>query len=183
MKINLTPIEGLLVVEALTIADERGSFTRFFCPKGFDELLNGKVIAQVNNSKTDKVGSIRGLHFQQFPALETKFVRCTSGRVFDVAVDLRAKSATFLQWFGIELSAQNKKMLVIPEGFAHGFQVIEQESEMLYLHTEFYKPEHEGGIHFEDKKIAINWPLSCSEISEKDANLPRLSKNFTGLIT
>ena len=183
MKINLTPINGLLVVETAILADDRGSFSRLFCPKSFPEILAEKKIAQINSSLTEKVGAIRGLHFQKSPALETKFVRCTAGRVFDVAVDLRAKSSTFLQWYGIELSAKNSKLLVIPEGFAHGFQVLEENSEMLYLHTEFYCPEHEPGIHYNDQSIAIDWPLPCSEMSAKDAAHAMLNNHFTGLAT
>lgn len=183
MKINTTPIIDLLVVDTPIYSDERGRFSRFFCPKNFQALLKGKPIVQVNHSVTNKIGAIRGLHFQKAPALEVKFVRCTAGRVFDVAVDLRASSATFLQWYGVELSAENKKMLVIPEGFAHGFQVLEKNSEMMYLHSEFYAPEHEGGIQYNDSRIAINWPLPVSDLSNRDTTFPMLDNGFTGIDT
>ncbi|UUO23128.1 dTDP-4-dehydrorhamnose 3,5-epimerase [Colwellia sp. M166] len=180
MNIITTPIKDLLVVETDAIQDSRGSFSRFFCPKPFSVLLKNKQIAQVNCSITNEIGAIRGLHFQRFPALETKFVRCIKGKVFDVAVDLRKNSSTFLHWYGLELSSQSRKMMVIPEGFAHGFQVIEEKSEMLYLHTEFYQPEHEAGLLYNDPTLAINWPLSCTELSEKDKSYPLIDQHYSG---
>ena len=114
--------------------------------------------------------------------METKLVRCIQGKVFDVAVDIRKESSTFLQWFGIELSAENSRMMFIPQGFAHGFQVLAEHSELLYLHSEFYSPECEDGIKFDDPKLNINWPLSCTDISPRDKAHSFITNDFEGLI-
>lgn len=182
MNISTTPMADLLIVDTHFLGDERGQFARYFCQEALEPILNGKRIVQINHSLTKKVGAIRGLHYQKSPMQEMKLVRCTQGKVFDVAVDLRLNSPTFLHWFGIELSANNGKMMVIPEGFAHGFQALEENSEMLYLHTEFYSPKEESGVYYNDRRINIQWPQECSEISAKDANLPALTKHFLGVI-
>jgi len=182
MDVELTKIKDLLIVDTNTLQDERGSFARLFCLNSFSLPLKDKRITQINSSITKKTGTIRGLHFQNSPALETKFVRCIKGKVFDVVVDLRASSETFLQWIGFELSEENRKMLVIPEGCAHGFQTLENDSEMLYFHTEFYSPEHEGGILFDDPAVGIDWPLTCSHISNRDLNLKRIDKDYKGIL-
>jgi len=121
------------------------------------------------------------LHFQYAPFAEMKLVRCLRGRVFDVAVDLRARSGTFLSWHAEELSKDNYQMMVIPEGCAHGFQVLEPDSELLYLHTAPYAPSSEGGVAFDDSRLAINWPLPPTDISKRDRGFPYIASDFTGL--
>ena len=128
------------------------------------------------------VGAVRGLHFQHPPHAEMKLVRCLKGKVWDVAVDLRAGSSTFMQWHAEEMSPKNSRMLVIPEGCAHGFQVLEKNSELLYLHTSFYAPGFEGGVLFSDPRLNISWPLPVTDLSERDRHHPLIAPDFMGLI-
>jgi len=184
MKILPTPISGVVVIEAAPREDERGSFGRLFCERELASVLGDRRIVQINHSRTRTAGAIRGLHFQRDPHAEMKFVRCLKGRVWDVAVDLRAGSPTFLQWHAIELSPVNACMVVIPEGCAHGFQALEPESELLYLHSAAYAPDAESGVAWNDPRIAIAWPMSppgTSGISARDRTLPRLPADFSGL--
>lgn len=181
MNIIPTPISGLMVTESTPHTDERGAFARLYCEKELSELIGARRIVQINHSRTVTVGAVRGMHFQHPPHAETKLVRCLKGRVWDVAVDLRKHSPTFLHWHAEELTPINARMMVIPEGFAHGFQVIEPESELLYLHTAFYKPESEGGLHYEDPALGIQWPLNVMELSERDSKHPFIEFNFQGL--
>ena len=176
-----TTLRGVTVVETKTLQDERGEVSRIFCDEELRGSLAGKTIKQINLSKTVKVGSIRGLHYQKQPCAEIKIVRCLKGKVFDVAVDLRHDSPSFLHWFGIELSAKNNRALVIPEGCAHGFQVLEPNSELLYLHTAPYSPSYEAAIRFDDPVINIVWPLTPTEISQRDRSHPYLKKGHEGL--
>src|SRR5262245_52159709 len=138
MKITTTSIGSVAVVDMEPFIDSRGKFTRLFCAAELREIIGSRHIAQINRSHTNSVGAVRGLHYQRAPFAELKLVTCLNGRVWDVAVDLRAGSRTFLQWHAEELTAHNYRMLVIPEGCAHGFQVLESDSELLYLHTGFY---------------------------------------------
>jgi dTDP-4-dehydrorhamnose 3,5-epimerase len=181
MDIVTTKLTGAVVVETRRLIDHRGSFARLFCANELSDLLGSRRIVQINHSRTVKVGTVRGLHFQRRPHAEMKFVRCLTGRVFDVAVDLRAGSPTFLQWHAEELSAQNVRMLVIPEGCAHGFQSLDPESELLYLHTAPYVPEAEEGVRFDDARIGIRWPLPVAELSQRDFALPTLRLDFAGI--
>jgi dTDP-4-dehydrorhamnose 3,5-epimerase len=137
---------------------------------------------QINQSRTAVIGAVRGLHYQRLPHPEMKFVRCLKGRVWDVAVDLRHKSPTFLGWHAEELTPNNLRMMVIPEGFAHGFQVLEPESELLYLHTDFYSPKTEGGLRYDDPHLAIDWPLEVTDLSSRDAAHPLIHSDFSGII-
>ncbi|PIE55346.1 MAG: dTDP-4-dehydrorhamnose 3,5-epimerase [Dethiosulfovibrio peptidovorans] len=182
MYISKTPIAGVFVVETQSFEDHRGAFARFFCAEELAPLLGEKHIVQINHSRTDQVGAVRGMHFQYPPHGEMKFVRCLRGRVFDVAVDLRQGSPTFLQWYGEELAPESKKMLVIPEGCAHGFQVLEPESELFYLHTAPYCPDSEGGVNVMDKIIGITWPLELSDRSDRDKELSFLDFNYNGIL-
>ncbi|MFI3120821.1 MAG: dTDP-4-dehydrorhamnose 3,5-epimerase [Methylococcaceae bacterium] len=182
MKINLTSLAGLFVVESFRLADRRGEFSRLYCERELSAVVDSRRIVQVNQSRTSIIGAVRGLHFQYSPHAEMKLVRCLRGRVWDVALDLRAGSPTFLQWVGQELSPENGLMMVIPEGFAHGFQVLEADSEMLYLHTAFYTPEAEGGIHCQDPRLHIEWPLPISDLSVRDHSHPLLSADFSGIM-
>jgi dTDP-4-dehydrorhamnose 3,5-epimerase len=186
MKVSPTLISGVVEVETNTIDDPRGQFARLFCAGELATILGDRRIVQINLSRTVKAGAIRGLHFQHRPYGETKFVRCLRGRVWDVAVDLRAGSPTFLRWHAAELAPGTALMLVIPEGCAHGFQVLEPESELLYLHTAEYTPHAEGGVAWSDPRIGISWPLAPSgtdALSERDRTLPALPADFAGLPT
>ena len=183
MKIENTPLKDLNIVEFPLIEDSRGSFSRLFCINELRNDLKGKSIIQINQSKTLSKGSVRGMHFQFKPNCEMKFVRCIKGKVWDVAIDLRENSPTFLKWFGVELSAVNGKMIVIPEGFAHGFQVIESESELLYLHTAAYVKKSESSINPLDPRLDIKWPLKISQLSTKDSSTPYITKNYKGITT
>lgn len=180
MKIIDTQIAGVKIVESAPRGDNRGSFTRFYCEKDLASLLGDRHIVQVNHSKTSKAGSIRGLHFQKAPHAETKFIRCLKGRVWDVALDLRAGSPTFLKYHAVELTPASNHMFVIPEGCAHGFQALEDDSEMLYLHTAFYEPASEGGVSYADERVNIAWPLPPADLSERDKAYPPLDANFKG---
>lgn len=182
MKIMPLSLPGAAVVLPDPFIDHRGVFARFFCQKELAGIIGGRKIVNVNFSRSVQKGAIRGLHFQRPPKAEMKLVRCIRGAVFDVFVDLRKGSPTFLKWFGTELSAENMKMLCVPEGFAHGFQVLEDNSEILYLVTEFYSPNYEGSIHHSDPRIGIEWPLSVTDISEKDQAAPMIDPGFEGLM-
>ena len=181
MKIHQTPITGVLLLELTPYVDARGAFTRLYCEHELAEVIGSRKIVQINQSRSSAIGTIRGMHYQTPPFAETKFVRCLKGRIWDVAVDLRANSPTFLKWHAEELSPENKRMLVIPEGCAHGFQVLAADSELLYLHTNFYSPQAEGGVHYAEPQVNITWPLSASELSPRDASYPRLNAHFQGL--
>lgn len=172
MKILSTPIQGLAIVETDPFRDERGEFARAFCADELSGLLESRHIAQANLSSTRLPGTIRGLHFQRPPHGEMKLVRCTRGSVWDVAVDLRPRSPTFLRWHAEVISADNRRMMVIPEGFAHGFQTLEPECELLYLMSAPYHPESAAGIRWDDPTLAIAWPLPQRTVSSRDAALP-----------
>lgn len=182
MKILSTEINGVNVVETTPYCDERGEFYRAFCDKELEAVIGARRIEQVNFSRTSLVGTVRGMHFQHPPHAELKLVRCLRGRVWDVAVDLRAGSATYLQWFAVELTPVNRLMMVIPEGCAHGFQVLESDSELLYLHTARYTPVAEGGIRHDDPTLNIKWPLSVTEVSTRDRSHQNIQSTFSGLL-
>jgi dTDP-4-dehydrorhamnose 3,5-epimerase len=182
MKSIATKIAGVHVIETTSLTDQRGSFTRMFCARELEPILKGQDIAQVNHSKNIKAGTVRGLHFQRPPHAEKKFVRCIRGRIWDVALDLRAGSPTFLKWHAEELREDNQKMLLIPEGCAHGVQALEDGSEFLYFNTQFYAPESEGGIRYSDPACAVKWPLPVTVTSQKDSSFPLLGADFRGLV-
>jgi len=181
MKIISTPLEGVVVVETTLRRDHRGEFARLFCERELAESVGKRRIVQVNRSLTQSRGAVRGLHYQLPPHAEMKLVRCIRGRVWDVAVDLRAGSPNFRRWHAQELSAENAHMLVIPEGCAHGFQVLEAGSELLYLHTAFYEPSSEGGVSPTDPLIGIEWPLPIVDLSDRDRTHRPLSPDFSGI--
>ena len=176
-----TDIEGISLIETESFNDERGMFARLFCSSALEELMEGRSIKQINTSYTKSKGSIRGLHFQAPPRSEMKLIRCLKGAVWDVAVDLRSGSPTFLCSFGVRLSPENLIMLVIPEGFAHGFQTLEPDTELLYLHTEFYSPLLEGGVRFDDPIFDIKRPLTPTEVSERDKVHELINHDFDGI--
>lgn len=181
MKLLPTALAGVFVAETQAFQDSRGAFSRLFCERELAEAVGGRHIEQINQSRTSTVGAVRGLHFQRPPHAEMKMVRCLRGRVWDVAVDLRKGSPTFLQWHAQELSAANALMLVIPDGCAHGFQVLEPDSELLYLHTASYTPSAEGGLRFDDPALNIPWPLPVADLSERDKEHPLIDKNFQSI--
>jgi len=179
--ITSTPMADLQVVERKRFGDTRGFLARIFCQ---DELsLCGwrKPIAQINHTATLRQGTVRGLHFQQPPHSEMKLVSCLRGEVWDVAVDIRSGSPTFLHWHGVRLSAENCRALLIPEGFAHGFQTLTDGVELLYCHSAAYCAESEGGLHPGDPKLAIDWPLPVTEMSDRDQSHPFLTDDFKGV--
>ncbi|MEO8665694.1 MAG: dTDP-4-dehydrorhamnose 3,5-epimerase [Ignavibacteria bacterium] len=176
MKFIETKIRGLYVIELNVLRDDRGMFARTYCKKQFKPIGFDKEFVQMNFSFNNDKGTLRGMHFQEAPFEETKLIRCVSGKVFDVAVDLRKDSDTYLQWFGTELSHDNMKMILIPGGFAHGFLTLEDNSELIYHHTEYYNPDAERGLRYNDETINIQWPAEVKKISDKDKNYP-LIKN------
>lgn len=180
LKLTELPLAGAYIIEPNKHEDSRGSFSRVFCKEELSDIFNG-TIAQINHSITSQKGSIRGLHFQYPPHTEIKIVKCIKGSVFDVIVDIRENSTTFLQAFGTVLSAENIKMMYIPKGFAHGFQTLEDDVELLYLHSELYAPEKEGALNVLDPALGISWPLPFSDLSEKDKNHPMIKKDFKGV--
>jgi dTDP-4-dehydrorhamnose 3,5-epimerase len=176
-----TPLAGAYTVELTPIGDHRGWFARGWCKNEFAQIGHSKEFVNLNQSYTKAKGAIRGLHFQRSPHREIKLLRCIAGSIYDVIVDLREGSPTYLQWFGAELSAKNKKMMYVPEGFAHGFQTLEEESEVIYLVSEFYAPKAEAGVRYDDPAFGIQWPLPVSDISEKDAVHPLVTETFKAL--
>lgn len=177
-----TPLDGLRVLQRRPIGDQRGYLERLYCVDELGELAPGVAIAQINHTYTARRGTVRGMHFQYPPHAEVKFVSCLRGEVFDVAVDLRRDSPTFLRWHAEHLSADNHRTLVIPEGFAHGFQTLSEDCEMLYFHSVVYRPEVEGGLHAQDPRVAIDWPLAVAELSPRDAGHPLLARSFEGVV-
>lgn len=181
MIIRPLPLQGLRLIEQEPFVDERGRFSRLYCRETLVSAGIAKPIAQVNQSVSHATGCLRGLHFQFPPACETKIVTCLAGAVFDVAVDLRRGSSTFLHWHAETLSAENMRILVIPEGFAHGFQTLGPNCQLLYLCTAAYAKEYEGRLRFNDPAIGIHWPLPVADISELDRTAPDLAPSFIGV--
>ena len=175
MKFTETPLADAFVIELEPMTDERGFFARGWCSREFEEHGLAANIVQANVSFNHSAGTLRGMHYQVAPHEESKLVRCTSGALFDVIIDLRADSATFGQWFGVELSAANRHMLYVPHGFAHGYQTLTDGTEAFYQVSEFYAPGAEQGIRYNDARFAIEWPLIVKVISEKDASWPDYS--------
>jgi dTDP-4-dehydrorhamnose 3,5-epimerase len=176
-----TPISGLKLVERSRLSDTRGFLSRLFCAEELRPAGWSKAIAQINQTLTRSTGAVRGLHFQYPPHAEMKLVSCIRGKVFDVAVDLRRGSPTFLKWHGLELSEENGRALLIPKGFAHGFQTLRPDSELLYFHSCAYAPASEGAVHVDDPHIGIEWPLPISELSARDRGHPMLTPSFDGI--
>ena len=171
-----TPIDGVFEIISMPFVDHRGSFLNAYRSQGmaWRRAWGDRSFFQVNISRTDIVGTVRGLHFQAQPFSEAKLVRCLHGKVWDLAVDLRKDSSTYGQWHAVELSSNQGNSLLIPEGCAHGFQVIEENSQLLYIHSEEWIQKQETGIRWDDPLLDIKWPLNPSFISEKDLLLPFL---------
>lgn len=171
---------GLKVIQRNPIVDARGFFERLFCVEEFFNHGCSFQISQINHTYTARKGSIRGMHYQVAPFSEIKLVSCLKGEVWDVAIDLRKNSPTFLQWHAEILSADNAKSLFIPHGFAHGFQTLSDDCELVYLHSTFYNSEYERGVNPLDPVVNINWPLAISEISDRDSK-HRMLQDFQGI--
>lgn len=180
--VRKTPIAGLHVIHRRPIGDHRGFVERLFCADDLRFLVGDRDIKQVNLTHTVRRGTTRGMHFQHPPFAEMKFVTCVRGRMFDVAVDLRRNSPTFLRWHGEMLSDESHSALVIPEGFAHGVQALTDDCELLYLVTAAYTPAAEGGVHPNDPKLGIRWPEPITELSVRDAGHPLLGDDFEGIV-
>ena len=174
LKFTKLPLKGAYTIDMEKYGDDRGFFARYWCQNEFSKIGLDPNIVQINNSMSKNKGTLRGLHFQRPPRAETKIVRCIHGAVWDVVVDLRVDSSTFGNWFGTELTAENRTMMYVPKGFAHGFQTLVDNVELLYLHSEFYSKEDEGGLLYNDEDVAIDWPLPIPEISERDKSHPLL---------
>jgi dTDP-4-dehydrorhamnose 3,5-epimerase len=176
-----TPLKGAYIIETEPFKDSRGLFARIFCKKEFKKIGHRKEFVQFNHSLTTQKGTVRGMHYQVPPSSEIKLIRCVRGIAYDVIIDIRRGSSTFLKHFAIELSEENMKMIYVPEGFAHGFQTLENNTQLIYHHTQFYNPEHERGIRFNDPATNINWPLDPVNITGKDKNYPLIDNNFKGI--
>lgn len=177
-----TPLTGLKVICRKSTTDSRGSFSRVFCQEELAVAGWWKPIAQINHSRTACRGTIRGLHFQRPPNAEMKLVSCIRGTAWDVAVDIRAGSPTFLQWHAERISADNARSLLIPEGFAHGFQALTDHVELVYCHSASYAPQAETGLWPFDSMVSIPWPLATTDMSDRDASFPRLGREFQGVL-
>lgn len=181
LEITATPLAGLKIIQRRCIEDSRGYFSRLYCAEELREAGFSGAIVQINQTLTRHRGAVRGMHFQNTPYTETKIVSCLRGSVFDVAVDFRHGSPTFLSWYGLVLSAENRKSLLIPEGFAHGFQTMTDDCELLYLHSAPYVPTAEGALNALDPRLSIEWPLPVGEMSERDRLHPNLESDSTGI--
>lgn len=170
-----------MLVQRKRFEDQRGFLSRFYCAEEFGTAGAGKGISQINHTLTKRRGAVRGMHFQMPPHAECKYVSCMRGEIFDVAVDVRRDSATFLKWHGEVLSAQNRRSLLIPEGFAHGFQALADDCEIIYLHSAPYAQAAETALNALDPLLGISWPLEIAEISDRDRAHPMLTAAFKGV--
>jgi dTDP-4-dehydrorhamnose 3,5-epimerase len=175
MKYTETPLLGSYLIDLEPRTDERGFFARYFCEHEFLAQGLNTTWVQINNSLSVEAGTLRGLHFQRPPNAEVKMVRCMQGAIWDVIVDLRENSLTFGKWFAATLTAQNRTMMYVPKGFAHGFISLEPNSEILYLVSEFYSQENEDALLWCDESVAIAWPIKPVQISTKDSSAKKLS--------
>jgi dTDP-4-dehydrorhamnose 3,5-epimerase len=181
IEITDTLLAGLKVLQRRPIEDSRGYFCRFFCLNDLEQAGFSKPIAQINHTFTCHSGAVRGLHFQYPPHGEIKIVSCLKGEIFDVALDIRRGSPTFLHWHAEILSGENFKSLLIPAGFAHGFQALSDHCELMYLHSEAYHPESEGAFNISDPRLAIQWPLAFTVLSDRDRQHPLIDAAFKGI--
>lgn len=182
LTITHLPLGGLKLITRHRLGDSRGSFSRLFCAEELAPVGWTKPIAQINHTVTPKRGTVRGMHFQHPPYSEMKLVTCLRGEVYDVAVDLRQGSPTFLSWHGEILSADNNNAMLIPEGFAHGFQALTDDVDLLYCHSESYAAKFEGGVHPVDPKLGIAWLMQIAMLSERDSSHALLTDSFSGIL-
>lgn len=181
MKFNPTPLAGAYTIELERKGDDRGFFARFFCMEEFAKAGLINTFPQINNSLTRNKGTLRGMHYQLPPSAEVKVVRCIRGSLYDVILDLRPDSATFGKWFGETLTAENRTMMYVPQGFAHGFVTLEDDTEAFYLVSSIYAPQQERGVRYNDPAFGIQWPLDPVEISEKDKNWRDFDPEWHGI--
>lgn len=172
---------GAKVIDPTPHADDRGRFMRAWCAREFAEHGIEFSPVQANMGFSDKKGTVRGMHFQEAPALEAKLVRCTKGSIFDVVLDLRPRSPSYGRWYGVALSAENGRMLFLPEGCAHGYQTLEDETEMHYMTSAVYKPDVARGVRFDDPAFKIKWPLAATVVSAQDRSWPLLQMGVNKL--
>jgi len=178
MRFNKLSLDGAFTIDLEKNEDDRGFFARYYCEQEFDAHALSTNIVQINNSLSRYKGTLRGIHYQLEPKAEDKIVRCINGSLFDVILDLRTESETFGEWFGEVLSAENRKMMYVPKGFGHSFLTLEDHTEALYMVTEYYSPEHERGIRYDDPRFQIKWPFDPVVISDKDKNIPDFDLSF-----
>lgn len=183
MKFSPMKLPGAYRIDLEPQNDFRGGFARLFCAREMKEIGLDKRIVNVNHSSTLRKGTVRGLHFQYPPSCEIKIVKCIRGAVWDCIVDVRKNSPTFLKWDAVELTEENDRMVYVPEGFAHGLQALEDNAEVLYFLSEFYAPQYEGGLRFDDPDLKIDWPSDPTSFSHKDGNFPLLAEkgNWEGV--
>lgn len=181
MKFSPTPIQGAMLIELEPRSDDRGSFARAFCRREFEEAGIDFEIAQCNLARSHRAGTVRGLHFQVEPALEGKIVRCVAGAILDVLVDVRHDSASHGRWHSVRLDARDRLSIYVPAGVAHGYQTLEDATEVFYMTDQFYSPGSEKGVRFDDPALAIPWPLPPRDVTERDRSWPLLDpKVFSG---
>ncbi len=176
-----TILKGCFTIEVKAFGDERGLFARTYCKNEFAQIGFDKEFVQFNHSYNRFKGTLRGMHFQNAPYCEAKLIRCVQGAVLDVAVDIREGSPTFMQHINVELSAENMKSILIPEGVAHGFQTLEDNSSLIYHHSAFYTAGADNGLRYDDPALNINWPLTVTQVSEKDKQYKLIDNNFKGI--
>src|SRR5450755_1591485 len=174
MRFEQTPLAGSYLVHLDPCVDARGTFARAFCAQEFAAHGLETSFVQANISTNVRAGTVRGMHFQRAPHAEVKLVRCTRGAIYDVIVDMREGSKTYLRWFGAELSEENGLTMFVPKGFAHGYQALSEGATAFYIVSSFYASDSEGGLRFDDPKLSIKWPRDISELSDKDAKWPLL---------
>jgi dTDP-4-dehydrorhamnose 3,5-epimerase len=178
MLFHETPLQGAFLIDLEKRGDERGFFARFFCEKEFAAKGLVDRFVQVNNSLSAKKGTLRGIHYQLAPHEEVKLVRCIKGELYDVIVDLRPDSPTFKKWFGAELSEENRRMMYVPKGFGHAFITLREDTEALYLVSDYYAPSSERGLRYNDPEFNIAWPIEPVVISDKDLNHPLFDPDY-----
>ncbi len=181
MKFESLPLKDAYRIEIEAFHDHRGCFSRICCRNELAKIGHQKEFVQINHSFTNASGALRGMHFQYPPKVEIKLVKCLRGNVFDVIIDIRKESDTFLQWHGEILSGKNNYMMYIPAGFAHGFQALQPNTELLYFHTEFYDPQYEGGLRYDDPALDIHWPEKITDISDRDTRHLLIDDEFRGI--
>lgn len=181
LKLIELPLRGLFCLQHRVHEDQRGRFARIFCEGGLAAFGQSFHIRQINHSRTCEAGTVRGLHFQRAPQAEAKLISCLRGEVWDVAVDIRHDSPTYLHWHAEHLVAGDGRSVLLPAGFAHGFQALSADAELLYLHSADYAPEHEGGLRASDPRLAISWPLPVVNLSPRDAAHPLVAEGFQGV--
>ena len=180
-EIKETPLAGLVLLNRVPKSDDRGYLERMFCVTDLASIWHGTTVRQINRTLTKRKGTVRGMHFQHPPHAEKKLITCLRGEVFDVAVDLRKGSPTFLKYHGVILSGSNHNSFLIPEGFAHGFQTLTNDCELLYMHSADYTPALEDGLNALDPLLQIKWRQSITERSRRDENLALLVADFQGI--